>query len=1173
MLGFLSNIQTVENFIHQLDLRIPNHQIPHTVLRTAFSQHKDNVQSLFSAIWYLYDENIKYMGNEDLFPFILSNAINIQKWDIDNFYESSIAERIFILTKIKMSNDDKIATIRELIHPSPEQPACKLMTDLKNLSICITSLLQSGFTTQDDELFELIIQNYEKIKNELVDRKNALVKLHQNHMPYHSFKALYQNLLSEEFGDSNSTANCFIILHKLDIIKPHTPDTNLSLLQNTMDAVNYGEDVQDQIRVVYNSKLEIELKKMIIYDEILRAYDHSIPQMEEIENLVSAIEYISIELDPARKKACVEWFRSHLTYHSVFSVLSSYKLNPVDNCNIFDEIYSLLEGQEEFSDLPEENEAMRTASSIIALLDLLCANKISVKTHPALYTSQILVTNSTATSFVIKTLRKAGVLFGHNHEYVNAITDLLSQTIFSYRLLVSLTHTIIKHDKLKKKEGDNVQTFEEYSREQNQKYNDNLVLTYGPINKAKSTETVQNILRSIAEYTRKHLNISKAQREATCDIQFIEQINEASDIKMDNIYVEFKSNEGYLLHLENTTKNLTLLLNNANLGHLTLEKEDVRLLGMLLLYLMPRDRNKNPLQGILDEVPHGQQLALSIYTTHCYFNINRFFRGVEPDNDSHRLINSKANININNLLCFIIGCLINDVLNKLPVLTDKSPKKDILLKFMKERNIDGKQLCSMNKEEFKHQVDQCSIPESEKLAMHKAYSIRTYMFPQLAALDRRENLTINDIQRRLANPWVFQTLTSFSVAQNGSRYFNDGTRNTQTKMENPPYYYITGNPEEFEVILPQGLQVKTTKGSGLLIQTCHRSPQLEPMDQYLSDLALHFAYHHHLKNPYKDESAFINLNNITVYRQNHGLAHTFRVMQMIVYVMNYYAHYAKDVDFRNFCQVKSDNETLESLRIAAAFSVTGRESEISHGENYEKAESYRKASATNVYLFCNELIDQNLVQMSDQMKNRIKDVVRYMGNPHFEKDINTETDTNERKIRNYYYRILSMAHKLDLLRCYNAREFQNAMATCIEHSNIGQDQNAALHELYRYSIEHNNAHGNRLSCVLNSNGQWVNCQEPYKPIFAKVSTLFYTLKNRTQLVPRPIISEAPAPNRMLTHFAIERKRSLQQVDENEFRVENSINNVDIPISTVEDIEDDHHIENTNKKLKLITKNL
>ncbi|MCS5711346.1 SidE phosphodiesterase domain-containing protein [Candidatus Berkiella aquae] len=511
--------------------------------------------------------------------------------------------------------------------------------------------------------------------------------------------------------------------------------------------------------------------------------------------------------------------------------------------------------------------------------------------------------------------------------------------------------------------------------------------------------------------------------------------------------ITFNAQEHYILTLpEQGDINLTLLINNANLSQLTLKKDLIARLGERLKELITENTTLDTLNNpIVQLLPRVQQLAIKHYISERYLNINKLFRSEPLVQDHSRILNRESDKNM--LACFILGCLLNDAANKITVLADSFPEK----------------------------MD-CS---------------------QEILLDRGEKLTPEIIATRLANPWHFPALTSFSVYKEGASYFNmPGT--TRTKLANPPRVCVI-NEIEGEALLAHGTQVITTQGPTYLLSEIKNSPMLARKNNYWSELAI-AAANKYLSKAYVEANCLIYLKGYEIARPNHNSTHTYRVMLCIEQITNYFSHYAADEEFKDFCQSLNDTE-IEWLRVAAAFSITGRESEISAGENLTKYDEFRAASCQHFM----EFVSKSKPNIDSRQLERVSEVVRYMGNPHYEDKINLHPNEHERKIRNYYHRLLSIAHKIDLPRCYSANQYHNAMKICRELSQPGEAQQTMLNEIIRYNIELIKAHGGRLSCDIKADGTMVDVSTSYREIYGEASSSLKRLFELTQTVTKPQI--------------------------------------------------------------------
>lgn len=536
-------------------------------------------------------------------------------------------------------------------------------------------------------------------------------------------------------------------------------------------------------------------------------------------------------------------------------------------------------------------------------------------------------------------------------------------------------------------------------------------------------------------------------------------------LKPQDIQITHDEDGDYFLSIRNEKAiHLSVLLKNANHSHLELSDATVKALGKML------DKHfSDIIESYGAEKPHhmfsdAERTALSIYGWRVYRHINRLLRG-EPFVQvvaAGRVSDPLESNSRNHLFCFIVGMLITHANNRAPSLADQQK------------------------------------------------TLKPNAFPML---DRGEYLTDTVIKARTSNHWRYPALTSFSAHHDGSPYFRrEGT--TRTKKEGTGRLYQIGRDEESEVIFSGGTHVKTVQGpNGMLFSKMFCSPTLEPDDQVFSDLALKYAYQYHLSQPYRDSDHCVTINGRDVHRPNHGLAHTFRVQVMIDPVIDYFAHFGKDEAFQAFCQNLTEAER-EWLRVAAVFSISGRESEIAFPEDPEAYDDFREASMNQMKAYL-KVAKSDAPKVEGltfaQMQTRMAHVVRYMGNPGYEVSfkgrppINTVKNAIERQQRSFFHRILTVAHKLDLPRCYTPSQFDLAMQPCRDWVVASKEQGDALNRLFRYVIEMMKAQGNRLTTDINTKGELIHHSQPYNVPFDAVSHSIKKLQLITDAVTRPAL--------------------------------------------------------------------
>jgi hypothetical protein len=405
------------------------------------------------------------------------------------------------------------------------------------------------------------------------------------------------------------------------------------------------------------------------------------------------------------------------------------------------------------------------------------------------------------------------------------------------------------------------------------------------------------------------------------------------------------------------------------------------------------------------------------------------------------------------------------------------------------------------------------------------------LFPSVTHFSRHETVSAELARRRLANP-----LKSPHVASTSHKAMPGfGTTQTFTPKHRLPIV----NQPEMEVFRRAGDRLIYSPSSQGLIAHDIRSPALERDPSYLSLLALKSAHKNHLRHPYHPnryvtaakaedaraiadklakaamdkpatakaaDSASVNadelariaadertiaaeeaktatplsLNGKAIHRSNHGLAHTHRVMVMIDQVINYFSKHAEELAFKRFCDKTQGSKLIELIKVAAAYSITGRESEIGFSVNPTLYGKYKKASTRNLQAFL-DLHEHALFaeDTPEAEKNVIKghllEITRNLCNPFFETlepqfyGSQPPSDT-EIQQRNFMHRILSMAHDLDLLRCFTPDAYSKDMEIYRQLSQESPEQRLALTQMIRYNMELIEAHGDCLLTRMETDG-------------------------------------------------------------------------------------------------------
>lgn len=532
----------------------------------------------------------------------------------------------------------------------------------------------------------------------------------------------------------------------------------------------------------------------------------------------------------------------------------------------------------------------------------------------------------------------------------------------------------------------------------------------------------------------------------------------------------------YIVFPYNQIINLSILLDTANLTQITLPNQLIDKLGGLVSKFVSEWDVATDNQAIA-KLPASQRAAFNLYLNYTYKNINLLFRGEKLDNDVSTdlkwIVTKPEHRDKLIAVNFILGCLLSDAANK----------------------IDN--LCERNNNEV--------------------------------ILDRKEDLTQEEISQRIVNPSRFpNALTSFSLFKEGSNEISI-KKTIHTKLDNGGAKACI-NGFEGEVVFAHGTQVITRQlNPQLLVSTLVSSPSIDYLNQFWQMIALQYAFDNYLVKAYKDENRILLLQNVSINRANHGLPHSYRVMNLIPHIINYEAEYAKEKYFREFCLNLTETQ-IRNLQIAAAFSVTGRESEKSFIEAPGKYWEYRKSSADKYKAF----IDALPSCCDSVISERMYEAILYMGNPGYEANYNMHPDLNERRRRNYFKRLLTIAHNVDLARCYSAKEYKKATASIFAFSVNSVESDCALKNIIRYNNELIKVHGNHLSCDIRIDGQFVDVDIPYNDDFAKVSQSLKKLVQVSQKVKTP-------PIMLPFQFVNQTKKSQHKISARELKSLNTQN--------------------------------
>lgn len=373
-------------------------------------------------------------------------------------------------------------------------------------------------------------------------------------------------------------------------------------------------------------------------------------------------------------------------------------------------------------------------------------------------------------------------------------------------------------------------------------------------------------------------------------------------------------------------------------------------------------------------------------------------------------------------------------------------------------------------------------------------SLLQFITPECRTISRFEEKTDNmqlRMRRESAKVSRFSHPVSFSKCVPSG--FASGFR-TVFETHIPPVILRSFIPEELESIIP-ALSGSFVYHSDHAVFTERRSPaDVRQLGMnYLPLLAIAHAHRDILSKPYSDGSS----------RANHATAHSYRCMLYIDLIIHYLASHASDPELRTYCRIIAGTDQADYLQVVAAFHSSGRDSEIPFSVNAGLNEGYRDRTRDNIEKFL------RLQGFSDEMVDRLATVGRYTGNPKFSSDHNVVEDSAERKIREFMHIVLSISHSIDLLRCYNSREYKPCVDKWIvKYSDTSAEQIEAAVALLRYAEGLMRAHQDTLFSRIGEGGGITieDCYVRYGSSFDRINDSVYQLILVSQTVPIPVLS-------------------------------------------------------------------
>lgn len=687
------------------------------------------------------------------------------------------------------------------------------------------------------------------------------------------------------------------------------------------------------------------------------------------------------------------------------------------------------------------NPGKQTAEKLSRLLELLKQTGVTYSSHSNYFNINTLILYSASLLSLLDRLNQLGFSSKHHefiyHAVIHQVALGQSGTSTAMQIVKSLKDYMSKNALADSnsadfsKQSDLLKEIIENTKSQSNS------LTQGPLNKKQSTLSIENLLQYLTDII---LNVESNK----------------------TVEVYFSSLEHYMLVIKNRDVkeeiDLTLLLRNANLTHLTLSDELINNIGTVIQQLIGQLWNQTDCFGnyssLLDSDNTTEAMqanvvrrkVLGIYNSgYSVTHINRLFLSETIKNDKIYMLATDPTQDA--LASFLLGCIVSDSVNKL--YNEDAIQKNPNQQLTRYLTLTPRQAKALSASRY------ASFPANASCSFHRG---------GCGQYDSKDSTTIT--------------------------------------IPNPPYYNKEAiKPHIAEAILPHG-------ESGIVEQvtdrhfmwTIARSPSLDPSDHYRSEQALTYAFNHHLKHSYKGEESFIIINEQRIERPNHAMPHTYEVMSLIKPVINYFGAYAKDEAFKTFCQ-DITAEKIEWLLVDAAFSVTGRESEWGFSDNKEAYLRYRAASRDNFIAFAKRTAPEGT---SADVIQQFADIVWHMGDPEYV-TIGPNTP-QECKANVYYQRILNLAHNINLMRCWGLARFKPSMqASCHAFSTESPAQHQAYVSMLQYNAEHIKAHGGQLLIDVTADGELEDVYIPYQDHFAEASSSVKGLFEMTQTVPKPDI--------------------------------------------------------------------
>ena len=196
----------------------------------------------------------------------------------------------------------------------------------------------------------------------------------------------------------------------------------------------------------------------------------------------------------------------------------------------------------------------------------------------------------------------------------------------------------------------------------------------------------------------------------------------------------------------------------------------------------------------------------------------------------------------------------------------------------------------------------------------------------------------------------------------------------------------------------------TTRSTNLLPYLIFDAVQPTLIDGLLKECQ--YVYKHYLSLPFTEDWIDVDWELVTPYgiipRPNHGLAHTMRVAHLVPTVAEFLQHHDNKFNFTD--------RVISIVQLTALFSVVGRKNEAGFNDMQLNKSGYRVFKQNSAQAFSDYVRKNHFLNITEEEIKLYSGYVLRMGEPG---------ENDPAAI------LLALAHKLDLLRCYEPERVEN----------------------------------------------------------------------------------------------------------------------------------------------------